>query len=182
MAKLKAGTIDNESVDIRRAKGGPKTSPEKKLLFKTLKSILSGRSDSMKFGELFERVKEAGVAIGGTDERKNLAVFLNRFSCFMTEGRRGGWRYLPERDYEADDDGQPLSDQIDRDITKISPEGLTLNQAKFEHARLVDEIRTHNQAYYQKDAPNISDAEYDALRKRCEEIATRFGFAAYDPN
>ncbi len=39
-----------------------------------------------------------------------------------------------------------------------------------EYQRLVAEIRQHDEAYYQEDAPHISDAEYDALRRRLEEI------------
>ena len=41
-----------------------------------------------------------------------------------------------------------------------------LAQARQEHARLGDEIAAHDRAYYQDDAPKISDAEYDALRRR----------------
>jgi len=51
---------------------------------------------------------------------------------------------------------------------------LTEKEAKSEHARLEAEISEHDQLYYQKDAPRISDAEYDALRRRYEEIEKRF--------
>jgi DNA ligase (NAD+) len=43
-----------------------------------------------------------------------------------------------------------------------------------EHARLEAEIEKHDQAYYQKDAPTVSDAEYDALRRRYEAIEDAF--------
>ena len=36
------------------------------------------------------------------------------------------------------------------------------------------EIKKHDEAYYQKDAPTVSDAEYDALRRRYEAIEERF--------
>lgn len=42
--------------------------------------------------------------------------------------------------------------------------------AKVRHAELVKEIRRHDEAYYQKDEPEISDAEYDKLRKELEQI------------
>ena len=42
--------------------------------------------------------------------------------------------------------------------------------AKVRHAELVKKIRRHDEAYYQKDAPEVSDAEYDKLRKELEEI------------
>ena len=52
--------------------------------------------------------------------------------------------------------------------------GLTKAQAKVEHKRLALEIERHDKAYYQEDAPKISDAEYDALRKRFNAIEARF--------
>ncbi len=46
---------------------------------------------------------------------------------------------------------------------------LTKAQAKVEHMRLSLEIEAHNERYYQKDAPTVSDAEYDALRQRLQD-------------
>jgi DNA ligase (NAD+) len=51
---------------------------------------------------------------------------------------------------------------------------LTKAQAKVEHMRLALEIEAHNERYYQKDAPTVSDAAYDALRQRLEAIETKF--------
>src|SRR5689334_8042077 len=51
---------------------------------------------------------------------------------------------------------------------------LTKAQAKIEHKRLTLEIERHDKAYYQDDAPKVSDAEYDALRKRLNAIEGRF--------
>src|SRR3954447_16080071 len=61
--------------------------------------------------------------------------------------------------------------------SKKAPVGvdtLTKAQAKVEHKRLTLEIERHDKAYYQEDAPKISDAEYDALRKRLNAIEARF--------
>src|SRR5438477_1956901 len=52
--------------------------------------------------------------------------------------------------------------------------GLTKAQAKVELKRLTLELERHDKAYYQDDAPKISDAEYDALRKRFNAIEARF--------
>ena len=41
-----------------------------------------------------------------------------------------------------------------------------LADAKAEHARLLAEIAEHDLRYHQQDAPTITDAEYDALRRR----------------
>ncbi|MDR6304208.1 DNA ligase (NAD+) [Nitrobacter vulgaris] len=51
---------------------------------------------------------------------------------------------------------------------------LTRSQARVEHKRLALEIETHNERYYQQDAPTISDSAYDALRQRLEAIEARF--------
>jgi DNA ligase (NAD+) len=61
-----------------------------------------------------------------------------------------------------------------RDISKTAVEALSEKQAKAEHARLEAEIKAHDKGYYQKDAPTVSDAEYDALRRRYESIEARF--------
>ena len=45
-------------------------------------------------------------------------------------------------------------------------EDLDLLEASAELAHLAREIARHDRAYYEKDAPAISDAEYDALRRR----------------
>lgn len=53
-------------------------------------------------------------------------------------------------------------------------EDLTESEAAAELAQLDAEIYAHDVAYFQHDAPRISDAEYDALRRRVEEIEARF--------
>jgi DNA ligase (NAD+) len=61
-----------------------------------------------------------------------------------------------------------------KDPAKISVDDLTEKQAKAEHARLAAEIAGHDRRYYQDDAPSVSDAEYDALRRRYNAIEARF--------
>jgi len=51
---------------------------------------------------------------------------------------------------------------------------LTEAEAKKELARLARQIAEHDKAYYQEDAPVISDAVYDALRLRNAAIEARF--------
>ncbi|SEO27875.1 DNA ligase (NAD+) [Salinihabitans flavidus] len=53
-------------------------------------------------------------------------------------------------------------------------EKLTREQAKAELARLATEISRANAAYHVEDAPEISDAEYDALKRRNAAIEARF--------
>ncbi|WP_316181725.1 NAD-dependent DNA ligase LigA [Bradyrhizobium sp. SZCCHNRI1009] len=51
---------------------------------------------------------------------------------------------------------------------------LTKAQAKVEWKRLALELETHDRLYYQDDAPKISDAAYDELRRRFNAIEKRF--------
>jgi len=56
----------------------------------------------------------------------------------------------------------------------LDVDAMTPRQAKREHARLQAEIAEHDQRYYQQDAPTVSDAEYDALRRRYNAIEQKF--------
>jgi DNA ligase (NAD+) len=53
-------------------------------------------------------------------------------------------------------------------------EALTEEKARDELARLATEIRRHDRLYHTEDAPEISDADYDALRRRNAAIEARF--------
>ena len=60
------------------------------------------------------------------------------------------------------------------DTSAIPIDKLTPAQAKAELKRLVVEIGEHDKRYYQEDAPTVSDAVYDALRRRNDAIEQRF--------
>lgn len=60
-------------------------------------------------------------------------------------------------------------------MTKDTPvAALTLQEAADELERLSAEIARHDAAYYREDEPEISDADYDALRRRNDEIEAAF--------
>src|SRR5258708_18000289 len=61
-----------------------------------------------------------------------------------------------------------------KDPTKLAVEDVTEKQAKAERARLAAEIAGHDRRYFQEDAPSVSDADYDALRRRYGAIEARF--------
>lgn len=66
------------------------------------------------------------------------------------------------------------------DVTTAPVDKLSREDAVLELARLADAIAHHDQLYYQNDAPDISDAEYDKLRQRNEAIEARFPDLARD--
>jgi DNA ligase (NAD+) len=60
------------------------------------------------------------------------------------------------------------------DVSSIEAEGLTEAQARAELARLAMEIAYHDTKYHGEDEPEISDADYDALRRRNDAIEAQF--------
>jgi DNA ligase (NAD+) len=69
------------------------------------------------------------------------------------------------------DDARPQK-RSRRDATPV--ENLSPRRARLEYERLAKEIAEHDRHYYQEDAPIISDAEYDALRRRYEALEKAF--------
>ncbi len=63
-------------------------------------------------------------------------------------------------------------------MTSQSPDQIRraarLNEARAEHERLAAKVAAHDIAYHQQDAPTISDADYDALRRQLERLEARF--------
>ena len=60
------------------------------------------------------------------------------------------------------------------DTADIPVDSLDEPQARTELARLAQTIAYHDRRYHTEDAPEISDAAYDSLRHRNEEIERRF--------
>ena len=61
-------------------------------------------------------------------------------------------------------------------MSQSKPDIETLNDAEAaaELAHLAAEIARHDEAYHRDDAPEITDAEYDALRRRNDALEAAF--------
>ncbi|WP_342163191.1 NAD-dependent DNA ligase LigA [Methylobacterium sp. SD21] len=57
---------------------------------------------------------------------------------------------------------------------QTQPASMTADEARAEHADLSERIAEADRLYHQEDAPEISDADYDRLRRRLETIETAF--------
>ena len=51
---------------------------------------------------------------------------------------------------------------------------LDAEDAKARHKKLATQIKEYDQAYYQEDAPKVSDAEYDSLRRELEDLEAKY--------
>ena len=60
------------------------------------------------------------------------------------------------------------------DTTSIAIEDLSAGEAAAELARLAGELARHDELYFANDAPEVSDAEYDEMRRRNAAIEARF--------
>ncbi len=59
-------------------------------------------------------------------------------------------------------------------MTDKPVEALTVAEARAELARLAKLLTAANEAYHTRDAPEISDAEFDALKRRNQAVEARF--------
>ena len=55
-------------------------------------------------------------------------------------------------------------------LLNVPVDELTEEQASSELIELAERIAHHDRLYYEKDQPEITDAEYDALRRRNNAI------------
>ncbi len=55
-------------------------------------------------------------------------------------------------------------------MTKLSPEKMTTSEIKLELKDLTKRLEKYDEEYYTNDAPSITDAEYDELKKRALEL------------
>jgi DNA ligase (NAD+) len=59
-------------------------------------------------------------------------------------------------------------------MTEKRVDALTPDEARAELSRLAHALARHDDAYHRADAPEISDADYDALKRRNAAIEARF--------
>ena len=55
-------------------------------------------------------------------------------------------------------------------VSAVPVESLSAEEARAEHERLGEALAEADRQYYQDDAPTLTDADYDALRRRYEAL------------
>lgn len=80
----------------------------------------------------------------------------------------------------ADHDDQSGMGPESVPVESLAVDALDPRTAAAEAARLTEEIRRANRAYHNDDAPFLSDAEYDARKRRLDAIEARFPELATD--
>jgi hypothetical protein len=71
------------------ARSGRKPSPERIQALLIAKETIRGKSEPTKTADIFAKIKEAGVWIGGTDPQNNLSAMLHNSDDFKSHGRAG---------------------------------------------------------------------------------------------
>ncbi len=66
----------------------------------------------------------------------------------------------------------------ENDVTPVETTNAPPAPARERHDELVEAIRTHREAYYQQDAPLVSDSEYDALFQELELLEAQYPILA----
>lgn len=67
-----------------------------------------------------------------------------------------------------------MTKSVDGNVQGLPVEELSAAEAQAEWQRLAAELARANQAYHAEDAPEISDAAYDAMKRRLQAIEGRF--------
>jgi DNA ligase (NAD+) len=81
---------------------------------------------------------------------------------------------ITEHSYWHNNRLRPLASSRSSSSSSVLSEVITIDTAEAEIAVLSSQIREHDVAYYQNDAPTITDWEYDQLRLRLTTLETQF--------
>lgn len=156
---IHSGSVDG-SQERSRATGNPK----KEIVAAESLRIIEEAGEPVTRGDLYERLRGRNIVVEGKDPEQVLSTMLwrTRDSVPIVRLKTGGY-WLADKPHEASG----------YDPTVYSGPGAEMiseESAKARHEALSAEIADADRLYHQEDAPEITDAEYDSLRRELESI------------
>lgn len=152
-----------------RATGNPK----KEEVAEAARRIIQAHGEPMPRSDLYGALTASGIEIRGVDPEKTLSTMLWRMRDRVARVKGGGYWLqevpYPEAGYVPEGSDPPASETQTAKEVPHKPDLVS------EHARLSEEVKAADRAYYDDDAPTLSDAQYDEKRRRMEEIESNLG-------
>lgn len=142
-----------------------RTSPERQRAIEAARLFLVNHAAPVPTSRLYDHVVGLGIPIAGTNPQNNLSAMLSNADTIFQSNGRSGWTLRSEPKADDADEAQ----EVGEDDAYERSKGDRAEQTE-QAEQLRREIAEHDRRYFQDDAPTISDADYDAMRRRLDEI------------
>lgn len=156
--------IHAEGMDGLQERSRATGNPKKEFVAAESLKIITEAGEPVTRGDLYERLKARNIVVEGKDPEQVLSTMLwrTRDSVPIVRLKTGGY-WLANKPHEA-------SGYDPNVYSGPGAEMLSVESAKARHEALSAEIADADRLYHQEDAPEMTDAEYDTLRRELEGI------------
>ena len=139
-----------------------RTSPERQKALEAARLFLVNHPGPVPTTRIYEHVVGLGITVAGTNPLNNLSAMLSNADTIFQSNGRSGWTL--KRAGEGEGVRDAAEDSVYEQVKHDRADQTELAE------RLRHEVAEHDRRYHQDDAPTISDADYDALRRRLEQL------------